>query len=254
MEYTLHLDAFEGPFDLLLHLININEIDIYDIPVNEVTNQYLEYLYKMSELDMEIASSFLVMASVLIELKSKMLLPWRKNDDDKFMSSDDPRTDLVIKLLAYKKYKQASAYLQEREQFGRSLAKPQGELEQFVLKYDNAILNSDLDRELLVQALARLNISANRMDKTRKEYFSTLKRDEYTVQNQIDIILSRINNNIDIKFDSLFDTASTKLEVIVTFLAILELLKQRKINVKQDKTFDTILINKSNRESENIGA
>ncbi len=254
MEYTLHLDAFEGPFDLLLHLININEIDIYDIPVSEVTSQYLEYLDKMNELDMEIASSFLVMASMLIELKSKMLLPWRQTAEDKFMSSDDPRTDLVIKLLAYKKYKQASSYLQQREQFGRSLSKPQGELENFVLKYDNAILNEDLDKELLIQALGRLNLKASRMDKSREKYFSTLKRDEYTVQNQIDVILSHIDTDRDISFDSLFDDACTKIEVIVTFLAILELLKQGAIKVKQDSTFDLIMISKSNRESEDIGA
>ncbi len=254
MAYTIHLDAFEGPFDLLLHLVNINEIDIYDIPINEVTNQYLEYLDKMNGLDMEIASSFLVMAAMLIELKSKMLLPWRQTAEDKFISSNDPRTDLVVKLLAYKKYKQASIYLQQREQFSRSLAKPQGELEDFVMKYDNAILNSDLDRELLIKALNRLNIAASRMDKTREKYFSTLKRDEYTIQNQIDMILSRINIKDNVNFESLFDKASTKVEVIVTFLAILELLKQGQIRVVQHNTFAQISISKSNRESEYIGA
>ncbi len=254
MDYTIHLDTFEGPFDLLLHLININEIDIYDIPVSEVTRQYLEYIDGMKELDMEITSSFLVMAAVLIELKSKMLLPWRQHDEDTLLSSDDPRTELVVKLLEYKKYKQAAGFLQDREQLSRPLAKPQGELEQFVLTYDNEMLNADLDRQLLIQALGRLNQIAGRMDKDRQIYFHSLKRDEYTVNEQIDIIVSRIAIDDEVSFESLFHDASTKMEVVVTFLALLELLKQGSIVVSQRANFDDIIISKSRQESEKIGA
>ncbi len=254
MSYTIQLDSFEGPFDLLLHLININEIDIYDIPVSEVTRQYIEYLNKMTEMDMEITSSFMVMASVLLELKSNMLLPWRQSEDDKLLSDNDPRTELVIRLLEYKKYKYAANFLQDREQFSRSLSKPQGELEQFVLTYDNEFLNQNMDKNLLIQAIARLNTITNKLDKNRQLYFHSLKKDAYTVTDQIDMITSRIEVDSNVNFNSLFSHESTKSEVIVTFLAILELLKKRIIMVRQSDNFQDIIINKSNQESEQIGA
>ncbi len=116
MTINIKLQNFEGPFDLLFHLIEKNEVDIYDIPIADITNQYLEYIYEMESLDLEVASEFIVMAATLLQIKSKMLLPKQKRDLDELAADDeDPRAELVEKLIEYKKYKEVSNVLQKRE-------------------------------------------------------------------------------------------------------------------------------------------
>lgn len=244
MSYNICVEGFEGPFDLLLHLIQINEVDIYDIPICEVTNQYLAHLDCMAEMDMEITSSFLVMAATLIELKSKMLLP--QNDyvsGEDGAQGNDPRTDLVVKLLAYKKYKNAATYFQDRESiYAKAVAKSQGDLEPFVAGEDNEKLNKGLEQDILLEALKRVLIHIDKKDRHRDGFFQSLKRDLYTVEEKMEAILFCVKGRKELFFESLFKGEITKNEVIVTFLAVLELLKQGHILVRQTHVFEPIVI------------
>lgn len=257
MAYEVKVEAFEGPFDLLIHLININEIEVHDIPIHQITMQYLEYLDAMQELDMEVTSEFLVMAATLIEIKSKMLLPTKEDEDYQTMFDlGDPRADLVMKLVEYKKYKSVAGFLQGREtEFGRSVFKSQDDLEPFVRRYSNEELNTDMESDLLIEAVKRILNNVNKEDKGRKGFFQSLKRDMYTVEQKMDLIRERILSEDNIYFESLFENDYVKSEVIVTFLAILELLKLKTVKIKQDKLFDRIeIIRNNNLESEVVGA
>ncbi|WP_430886453.1 segregation and condensation protein A [Fusibacter sp. JL216-2] len=257
MAYEIKLEAFEGPFDLLIHLININEIEVHDIPIHQITMQYLEYLDAMQDLDMDIASEFLVMAATLIEIKSKMLLPSRDDEDYQTMFDlGDPRADLVMKLVEYKKYKNVASFFKGREkEFGKTILKDQEDLEPFVKKYTNEELNSGLESDLLIEAVKRILNNVNKEDQGRKGFFQSLKRDAYTVEQKMDLIRDRILSSERIYFETLFAEDYIKSEVIVTFLAILELLKLKTVKIKQDKLFDRIEIYRNNHlESETIGA
>ncbi len=227
MAYEIKLEAFEGPFDLLIHLININEIEVHDIPIHQITMQYLEYLDAMQDLDMDIASEFLVMAATLIEIKSKMLLPSRDDEDYQTMFDlGDPRADLVMKLVEYKKYKNVASFFKGREkEFGKTILKDQEDLEPFVKKYTNEELNSGLESDLLIEAVKRILNNVNKEDQGRKGFFQSLKRDAYTVEQKMDLIRDRILSSERIYFETLFAEDYIKSEVIVTFLAILELFK-----------------------------
>lgn len=247
MKYEIKLDVFEGPFDLLYHLIEKNEIDIYNIPIAEVTTQYLEYLSMMQELDMEYASEFILMAATLIEIKSKMMLPNTKQEQIEFdINGMDPRRDLVQKLLEYKKYKDISNHLFSRQDiFGKFHFKPQDQLEEYI-DFDNMEKEElSLDESLLISAVKRVISKASRIDNKRKKFFRELKRDMYTVEDKITYIKGHLIDNDRIMFSSLFDDELTRLEIVVTFLALLELLKLKQIKITQQQNFDDILINRN---------
>lgn len=257
MAYEIKVEAFEGPFDLLIHLININEIEVHDIPIHQITMQYLEYLDAMQDMDMEVTSEFLVMAATLIEIKSKMLLP--SKDDEEYQTMfdlGDPRADLVMKLVEYKKFKNVAGFFKGREtEFGKTVFKDQEDLEPFVKRYTNTELNSEMDRDILIEAVKRILNNVNKEDQARKGFFQSLKRDAFTVEQKMDLIRERVLSTESVFFESLFSEDYIKSEVIVTFLAILELLKLKTVKIKQDKLFDRIEIIRNNQvESENVGA
>jgi len=257
MAYEIKVEAFEGPFDLLIHLININEIEVHDIPIHQITMQYLEYLDAMQDMDMEVTSEFLVMAATLIEIKSKMLLP--SKDDEEYQTMfdlGDPRADLVMKLVEYKKFKNVAGFFKGREtEFGKTVFKDQEDLEPFVKRYTNSELNSDMDRDILIEAVKRILNNVNKEDQARKGFFQSLKRDAYTVDQKMDLIREKILSSERVYFEALFSEDYIKSEVIVTFLAILELLKLKTVKIKQDKLFDRIEIYRNNQvESETVGA
>ncbi len=236
------LESFEGPLDLLLHLIEKNEIDIYNIPITEVTSQFMEAIEEVERLDMNIASEFLIMAATLLEIKSKMLLPssdlFRLEDE---FSYEDPRYDLVLKLLEYKKYKNASDELKTREEeFGKHFYKEQSDMSVYVKPV--AFKNQDItfDVQILVDAFEKLINQMDRLDESRKDYFSTLKRDVYTVEEKIEHIKLELLSKKRSYFIEYFKAARSKSEVIVTFLAILELLKQNYLTIVQDENYGEI--------------
>ncbi|WIF94736.1 segregation and condensation protein A [Caminicella sporogenes] len=244
MSYNVKLKTFEGPFDLLFHLIEKSEIDIYNIPISDITNQYLSYINKMKSLDMEVASEFLVMAATLLEIKSKMLLPNGEEEQLEFdVKGVDPRKDLVIKLIEYKKFKNIAEYFKSREEvYGKVFFKNQDDLESYINKDKIKLVNMSMEEKLLVNAIKKVLSKTNKIDKNRRQFFKELKREIYTVEDKINLFQKKLEKVENIKFYELFDKNTSRLEIIVTFLALLELLKLKKISVKQDKLFDEIII------------
>jgi segregation and condensation protein A len=244
MNYEVKLEAFEGPFDLLFHLIEKNEIDIYNIPISDVTEQYIKYINQMKYLDMEVASEFLLMAATLLEIKSKMLLPNPIEEQLEFdLQGMDPRRDLVIKLIEYKKYKNIAGFLKDREDtYGKSYFKSQEQLEEYINKDLVEKTELNLEEEILIKAVKRTLQRISKLDMHRKKFFKELKRDMYTVEDKISLLKSKLDKDKSLKFIDLFNEDCCRLEIVVTFLALLELLKLKAINIKQDDIFDDIYV------------
>lgn len=241
MDYNIVLDNFEGPLDLLLKLIDKSKIDIYDIPISDITEQYMDFIYKMEDLNLELASEFLIMASILLEIKSKMLLPLEIDLDEEEI---DPREDLVLRLLAYKKYKEAARELREYETIeAQAFYKPQEDL----------TLEEDIDYQLdffsLHLLVRSLNNILNRKNLTEKEMnIGEITRDEYSIRECVDHILEKLKLQSKIKFTELLREHSSRNEIVAYFLSVLELIKQKHIYVIQDEAFTDLLINKRNIE------
>ena len=232
MTYQCNLNIFEGPLDLLLHLIKEQKLDIYDIPITEITRQYLEYLDLLSELNLEMVGEYLVMAAELAKIKSKTLLPTSETEEDALATTgEDPRAELMRRLLEYQRYKEAAFELRQKEYDQQQLFSRTGEV---VL--DNS------EQELLIEANVFDLLTA--FQKVLKEK-SFKKNYEITVtvlsvSDRIGDILEILNASESITFDSLFTTLNTKQEVIVTFLAVLELMRMQLIRSQQGQHFDTI--------------
>jgi len=239
MALNVKLEAFEGPFDLLFHLIEKNQIDIYDIPIAQLTDQYLEYLEHIEENKMDLASEFLVMAATLLSIKSRMLLPGLKDpvqlelavgDDEQ-----DPRTGLVNMLVEYKKYKDIAEVLKNMEEDQRKIFKRPPEDLSFLWNGEFTISNVSLD--------AMKSIFSNLIAKKNKqEKLHTVSKDPYPLSKRIKEIRKIIAGRTSIFFSGLFNKRSSKLELIVTFLALLELVKMNKITAAQERLFDDILV------------
>ena len=243
MAYNIKVQAFEGPFDLLFHLIEKNEIDLYDIPINQVTEQYIQYIRSMEELDLEVTSEFLVMAATLLEIKSKMLLPVEVVEDQQLEFEDiDPRSELVRKLLEYKKYKLAAEAFKDREDFSSRLYfKPREEFIPETDEFDKLLDNLEMkDLLLALQKALKGKHQGNTINTTIRQ----LQRDSFTIEDKINALLEMLDVTPNISFSRLFQNISTRNEIITTFLALLELIKLKHITVKQDECFTDISIEK----------
>lgn len=241
MKYQVKLKVFEGPFDLLFHLIEKNKLDIYDIPIAEITRQYLDYLNTMERFDLEIASEFLVMAASLISIKAKMLLPKPpKESEENKEIEEDPRNDLVEKLLEYKKFKLLAEYLKEREEKqGKIFVRPNDQ-EKYVSAFSDLPILEGLSQVDLFRALENI-LKKNKHKKLVKE----IVREEVTIKDkmvQITDLLSSCTEGRSITFESLFSQSSGKTEIIVQFLALLELVRIQIVYIKQSVTHGEILI------------
>jgi segregation and condensation protein A len=234
MSYKVKLNIFEGPLDLLLFLIKRDKIDIYDIPIADITKQYLEYLELMKLLDLEIAGEFLVMAATLIHIKSKMLLPQDEMELEE--EEEDPREELVRKLLEYKKFKEAASKLQEMYRDHKSVFLRKGEGEK------GKIISAD-GTEFFEASLFDL-ITAFRKVLTTvpKATFHKVIKNAFTVSDKIHEIYHILAKQSRAYFSELFSKAGSKDEVVVIFLAILELIKMREIFVVQKESFGDIEI------------
>ena len=244
MDYKFKINEFEGPLDLLLHLIEKAEVDIYDIPISKITDQYMHYIEKMEELDLEVTSEFLVMASTLLEIKSKMLLPKSKEKKETYEDEEqeDPRFDLVKRLLEYKRYKVVSQKLRERERSQNKIFyKPQEDLSHIEAEEEEVL--EDLDLEELVTALNKI------LKQKNKDYkpvsFDEIHRDEITLDECIDNIKNILTRKEKVKFTELFNEDVTRTEIVVTFLSTLELVRLKYAMVVQEKDFSDILIIKT---------
>lgn len=238
MSINIKLEIFEGPFELLFHLIEKAKIDIYDIPISEITDQYIDYLNVMKSLDIDLASEFLVMAATLLEIKSKMLLPKTPKKEEE--GEEDPRDELVLKLLDYKKFKEVTSILKERYSiYEKSLCKNTDLADAII---DSFKLPDELPIELLVEKFQ--SILLKKKDITKNEYRRVF-RDNVTVDEKMGEILDYLSSKERIYFDDLLECYEDKLNVIVTFLALLELIKQKDVIAVQPDSFNKILIKKA---------
>lgn len=233
--YQVKLPAFEGPLDLLLHLIKEHRIDIYDIPVALITRQYLEYLDLMKELNLSIAGEFLVMAATLVQIKSRMLLP-REEQADSSEPEEDPREELVRRLVEYQRFKSVAEALEERETAWRDVFRrdptpaPQ-EIEEYEL--------GELSVFDLLTALREV------LERAPDQTIMDVTVDTLTVRDRMTAIIERFDalaDSAQLRFDELFDRAETRLAVIVTFLALLELVKMHVLGLRQSAPGGEILV------------
>lgn len=243
MDMTVKLQVFEGPLDLLLHLLDKNKVNIYDIPIVEITNQYMEYIAQMKHQDLDVLSEFLVMAATLIDIKSKMLLPKTGEEEEE---AEDPRSELVQQLLEYKMYKSMASELKDLQVGASHYMFKEPTVPQEVLAYEEPV---DLDALVSDVTLARLNEiykeimkkQADKIDPIRSKY-GKIEKEEVSLEEKTVYLEDYAKQHRHFSFRNLLEKQSSKVEVIVTFLAILELMKVGKINITQEKLFDDIMI------------
>ena len=243
MAISIKLEAFEGPLDLLLHLIDKNKVDIYDIPIVEITNQYMEYIQEMQKKDLNIMSEFLLMAATLLDIKCRMLLPVEVNEEGE---EEDPRQELVEQLLQYKMYKYMSYELKDRQMDGERLMFKIETMPSEVKEYQEPV---DLDVLLEGVTLTRLNEifqdimkrQFNKIDPVRST-FGKIEKEEITVEDKMSYLNEYVKTHKEFSFSELLKNQKTKMQTVVTFLAILEMMKMGTISVKQENTFDDIII------------
>ena len=237
----LKIRHFEGPLDLLFHLIEKNDIDIYDIPIAEITGQYIDFIEQMKSLDMEVTSEFIVMAATLIHIKSRIMLPGKK--DEESYEGDDPREELVVSLLRYKRCRMfADELKQRREIFSGSYKRIPATAADFgiELKIQNQEFESELFDKAVEDVAARNEV---RFADISSKITHILRRDKLSVRERMKSLWNKITRRGKLFFHELFDGEKTeKIDRIVSFLAVLELLRSNKINVEQERPFDDILI------------
>ncbi|MEH7124363.1 segregation/condensation protein A [Bacillus sp. JJ1532] len=243
MHYNVKIDAFEGPLDLLLHLIHRLEIDIYDIPVAEITEQYLLYIHTMQELQLDVASEYLVMAATLLAIKSKMLLPKHEEDllDDGLIiqEEENPMDELVEKLIEYRKYKEAAVELKEMEQErGLMFTKPPSDLSDYVKEVQTEKTDLNVSLYDMLGAFQKLL----RRQKLQKPVTTKISRQEIPIEKRMAEILDDLKSIRGRKsFNDLFAVPDRE-HIVVTFLAVLELIKRKEIHIEQEKNFSEIFL------------
>jgi len=229
-EYKVKLEVFEGPLDLLLYLIKRDEVDIYDISLERITAQYLEFMEAFKTLDLEVAGEFVVMAANLIYLKSRSLLPVDVRPPDEEAEEDDPRWDLIRQLVEYKKFKEAAARLGEREALQSSLYGRMAEAE--------PVAERPLGEVSVFDLINAFNNVLKRVNK--QEDLREIFEENFTVSDKIDLIMKMTASGVALAFSELFTDAVSRAEIVVTFLALLELVRIKQIRCVQDEVFGEI--------------
>jgi segregation and condensation protein A len=232
--YRIRLEQFEGPLDLLLHLIKKNEINIYDIPMALITKQYLEHISFMKSLNLAVAGEFLVLAATLILIKSKMLLPTEPEDTEE--EGHDPRADLVRQLLQYKQFKEAAHDLQDRERFWRE-----------VYTRPPLVMAPTKDAEEIPLELTLFDLMDALQEVIRRTPSTALLEvtaDHLTVKDRMNYILERLEESPALSFENLFMPADGRLVLIVTFLGLLELIRLKLVRIFQPEAFGAILLSR----------
>ncbi|MBV8900686.1 MAG: segregation/condensation protein A [Verrucomicrobia bacterium] len=237
-DYKVKLEVFEGPLDLLLYLIKKEEVDIYDVSIERITRQYLEYVDTFRMLDLEVAGEFVVMAANLIYIKSRSLLPVHQQPAEEDAEEEDPRWDLIRQLIEYKKFKDAAAQLQRREleQEGlipRVLEKPN-------LAAPDALLKQEVSIFDLINAFRKV---LKRLE-SKREDLREIFEENFTVSDQIEHIMAITRRERSMAFSELFASAASRTEIAVTFLALLELIRLKQLRVHQREPFAEILISR----------
>ena len=243
MELTVKLQVFEGPLDLLLHLLDKNKVNIYDIPIVEITNQYMEYIREMKRQDLNVMSEFLVMAATLIDIKSKMLLPAKETEEEE---TEDPRAELVEQLLEYKMYKCISYELKDRQMDAEKVMFKEPTIPDEVAAYEEPVNLEELMADVTLKKLNDIFKSIMRKQEDKidpvRSKFGKIEKEEVSLSDKMVYLEQYAMTHPHFSFRSLLEAQCGKMEIIVTFLAVLELMKMGKITIYQDKIFDDIRI------------
>lgn len=243
MKLTVKLETFEGPLDLLLHLLEKNKVNIYDIPIVEITNQYMDYIHEMERQDLDVMSEFMVMAATLIDIKAKMLLPKTVSEDE---DEEDPRAELVQQLLEYKLYKSISYKLKGRQVDADKVMYKAPTLPKEVSEYVPPLNMDELLDGLTLQRLnsvfeSVMKRQVDKIDPVRSK-FGRIEKEEVSLEEKIVVLEHYAASHKQFSFRGLLRHQSGRVQVIVTFLAILELMKTGKIEISQEHAFDDIFI------------
>ena len=241
MSYKVRLQTFEGPFDLLVYLIENAEMSIYDIKISEITSQYLAYIQTMQEMDVHVASEFMVLASALIEIKSKMILPRMVDPGDGNVVEEDPRTELVARLLEYKRFKQAAEILQEQEErCAHIYEKPQEDISAYLDEPDEYLR---LDLTQFANAFNLFIQKKQKVDSVRKHY-TRIERDRARMEERISYIAGMLRKSIGqiFSFKEFIHNKKDRYDVVVTFVSLLEMAKNRIVQVDQKSTYGDIQV------------
>lgn len=251
-EISYKLEKFEGPLDLLLHLIEKNKVSIYDIPIVEITDQYLEYVSRMEKQDLNLVSEFLVMAATLLDIKSRMLLPAEAREDEE--EEDDPRAELIARLLEYKMYKYMAEELGEREEKAQKVLFKKPTIPKEVAKYEAPV---DLDQLLDGVTLDRLekifqSVLKRKEDKVDpiRSKFGTIQKEPVSLEDKMHDLIYYASQHKKWSFREFLMGQRDRFEVVVTFLAILELMKVGWIHLTQDSLFGDMQIETLGSEKE----
>lgn len=243
MDLTVKLQVFEGPLDLLLFLIEKNKVNIYDIPIVEITAQYMEYIAEMKRRDLNVLSEFLVMAATLIDIKSRMLLPANPDAEEE---EEDPRAELVQQLLEYKMYKCMAYELKDRQIDADRMMFKAPTIPAEVAAYEEPV---NLDELVSDITLAKLNeifrsIMKKQVDKIDpvRSKFGKIQKEEVSLEEKMSFLSNYAKEHKHFSFRNLLEAQASKVEIVVTFLAILELMKTGEIFISQEKIFDDIKI------------
>ncbi|MSS63387.1 segregation and condensation protein A [Velocimicrobium porci] len=243
MGIPIKLEVFEGPLDLLLHLIDKNKVNIYDIPIVMITEQYMEYISAMETKDMDVMSEFLVMAATLVNIKSKMLLPREEVEPEE---EEDPRKELVERLLEYKMYKYMSYELKDRQIDASKIIFKEPTIPKEVKNFKEEVNLEDLLSDLTLNKLQSIfkSVMKKQVDKIDpiRSNFGRIEKEEVNQEEKMEFIEQFARKHRNFSFREMLEEQSSKMEVIVTFLGILELMKLGKLKILQENIFDDILI------------
>ena len=241
MSYKVRLQTFEGPFDLLVYLIENAQMSIYDIKISEITSQYLAYIQSMQETDVYVASEFMVLASALIEIKSKMILPRMVDPGDGSVVEEDPRTELVQRLLEYKRFKEAAEILAEQEErCAHIYEKPQEDISAYLEEPDEYLR---LDLAQFAQAFSLFIQKKQKVDSVRKHY-TRIERERARMEDRISYIAGVLKKSIGqiFSFKEFIHNKKDRYDVVVTFTSLLEMAKNRIVHVEQTSTYGDIQV------------
>ena len=241
MSVNIKIDNFEGPFDLLLHLIKKNEMDIYNIKIYDITSQYISYLRTMKEMNLEITSEFIVIAATLIEFKSKQLLPKTKKDNGN-EELIDPEQQLIMRLLEYNKFKSAAKYFRVKMNLCGEVYSKMPELINDFKTLNRHDLLKSTSLKSLNNIYQKLLLNYKKKENTENLIEKRISMDVFRVEDKIEVILNKLRITRKFLLKDLLDECGNKLEVIVIFLALLEIIKTKKVNVYQEENFSEIYI------------
>lgn len=238
-DYKVRLDVFEGPLDLLLYLIKKEEVDIYDVSIERITGEYLEFMGAFQSLNIELAGEFVVMAATLLYIKSRMLLPKDMQMAEDDAEEDDPRWELIRQLIEYKKFKEVADRLRVREAmqealFPRYAVVPELEAEEHLFVEEVGIFD-------LIRAFQKVLKRVEKKPESLREIYA----ENFTVGDKIDVIMRLTEAGISLRFDELFGGSATRTEIVVTFLAMLELIRMKQLRVRQEQAMGEIWVERA---------